>query len=96
LGILRELAEQLLTAKVNAPVWLHQNVQGRSETPYELVVSGQLGDVRRAVDTIVAGIVPTTEPILTVAASRDHDVVTEDDDGEGEWVWGDSGDDDSE
>lgn len=91
LGILHELAERIEAGGMNARVWLHQHVRGTDRTPYDLICAGQLGDVRRAVESIAAGAAPAAEPMPFAPISREHDVVTEEaEDDEGEWTWEES------
>lgn len=91
LGVLHELAQRIEGAGIDGPMWLHQAVAGRDETPYALICAGQLGDIRRTVEGIAAGLLSPTEPAPLAEVSRDWDtVVADDDNDDGEWVWGES------
>lgn len=88
LGVLHALATRMEAAQIDVRVWLNQPVVGGSETPYELICAGRLGDVREAVDAISTGFAPAGEPMKLTTITRDWDEGADaDDDGdEGEWI----------
>ena len=62
-------------AGIDARVWLYQRVSSGLETPYDLICSGRLGDVRTAVESVVVGITTPGQPMISGAISRAPDRV---------------------
>lgn len=87
LGVLFDLSRRMEEAGIDARVWLHQHVIAGLETPYDLICSGRLGDVRTAVESVAVGITTPGQPMIDAAISRSPDRVQESDDGEDEWSW---------
>jgi hypothetical protein len=91
LGLLYELAKRVDAAGVDARVWLHEPIRDSSETPYQLICTGRLGDVRAAIEAIGAGLASAAEPMRLGVLPRevDEEIAIED---EGDWYVGESGD----
>jgi hypothetical protein len=90
LGILHELAQRLEFAGIDAPIWLHQQVQGEPGTPFELICQGRLGEVRTGVEMVAAGFALADGPMRVARVAVAHDIVMGDDETEGDWLWQES------
>lgn len=88
LGLLVDLADAMKAAGIDAKTWLRQPLEGRPETPYDLICAGRLADVRQAVEAVKAKLHQAREPMYSVEFPTGHDSVVEDEDDDGAaWTW---------
>ena len=87
LGLLYELASRIDQAGIDARLWFHQAVEGREETPYQLICAGRLGEVRHAIEVVATGHRSPVEPMSASELYRERDIDEGVDEGEDEWVW---------
>jgi hypothetical protein len=86
LGLLADLVETMKAAGIEARTWLRQPVRGELQTPYDLICVGRLGDVRQAVEAVLAGAAPAWERMQIVEVPPDSIAAVEEED-EGSWTW---------
>ncbi len=73
---------------IDASVWLHQAIPGVDATPFELLCSGRLADVRQVVENIAAGAQPDDLAHVVSEVRREHDMVAEGAGDDETWTWG--------
>jgi len=88
IGVLLELARRMEETGIDASVWLHQAIPGVDATPFELLCSGRLADVRQVVENIAAGAQPEDLAHVVSEVRREHDMVAEDAGDDETWTWG--------
>jgi hypothetical protein len=87
LGLLYQLAKRMHDASIEPSLWLHQPVEGRDQTPYQLICEGGLAEVRQAVEAVASGYRSPAVPMVGAAIDRGVDAAVAREEGAGEWTW---------